>query len=685
MFYYLSIFKSFWVYEMIDFKKYISSSCIIKLFLNLIYFIFAILLVFSIIRIVFIVNTGFLQGALGENYSFSDIVRTLYNGIRYDGRLVAVTSIVYLLVYVFTPKTKRLLTTTILATIISAIVILISVINIGYYEIYKDTFNAVIYGLIHDDQEALIKTAMSGEYNIIFRSLVVIISTIVFIYAYRFFGKKMLKININSKVLSVILPLVSIYFIGVLMSSTLSLKGGSINWLITPAQNSFLRKVTPGALYNLDLVVKNYSALKKGNFNTYSGGLSPRETVSTFYGKEFGLNPINLNDLMKKEVEYGSINKVDHVFVIIGESFSNWQFDDIFDEIGLTSGIKELLKSENGKKINDFIMNSDGTIGAIDVMITGLYNTDMPITDMFGMIPEFSSSVKNMKNLGYNNYFYYFGSPAWRNLDRYTISQGFDKIYSIGDFDSKERGVWGVSDSIGFDYIINKTIKNKDKPSFNMIMTTSYHPPYDVPLKKYNVPVDNISKFLDERFPHENRIKGMNANVLGHAWYANNSIYNFIKEISEKLPNSLIVVTGDHFDRIYPSPNRNLRITNEVPFFVYGKNVKDAKFITEIGSQIDIMPTIYELIAPKGFEYYSFGKPLMTLDKNKDFDKDRIVYGYTTIANKNFIASINDEFMSLNDNITKNSVQDIIDKSLLKRKAGLSLSYYILYNGYDID
>lgn len=387
---------------------------------------------------------------------------------------------------------------------------------------------------------------------------------------------------------------------------------------------------------------------------------------------------------MKKNVAEGSPDKIKHIFVIIGESLSEWHFDDEFESVDLAAGLKEISSLPDGKKMPVFIQSAGGTIGTVDVMLTGLYNTDVPVSDMTGRIKNFSSSCAVFKKLGYENIFYYFGSPTWRRLDRYALSQGFDEIYSMADMDSSGRGVWGVYDDKGFDFVLEETLKRADEPTFSLILTTSYHPPYDVPVKDYGAPLEKMAEVLNRLYPEDKRHKEMNPEVMGHAWYADKVLRDFIREASEKLPDSLIVVTGDHFDRIHPSPARDLRTRNGVPLILYGKNVREAGFTAAAGSHVDIIPTVLELTAPEGFEYFSFGSPLLSLGKKAAPDENRIALGYGAVASGRYIAEDGGEVEYLNGAAPEAMDAEMIKTALLRKNMGMALSWYIIHKGYVI-
>lgn len=658
-------------------------ACVSRFFLNVLFFLFALMLLSSLCRLIFITNAGLLSGVV-EFSEISDILQALFGGARYDGRIMAPASLIYGLLYIVFSKYKRTIFLTVFAALCGFIVIFLSVCDYVYYEIYGDTFNSIILGLIYDDREAIFKTGMSGDYNILFRSLIVIFCTSFFTFIFYKIIKKLERVKINGTLTAFLIGVFSLYSIALLTASTWDFKGGSLDYLVTPPKNAFLRKAVPGPLRDIFVVYLNYEAIKGGSFENYAQGFTPDKAASIYFGGDFLGKEINLENLMKRSVLEGSPDKIKHIFVIIGESLSEWHFDKEFESVGLTSGLKEIASLPDGKKMPVFIQSAGGTIGTVDVMLTGLYNTDVPISNMIGRLKNFSSSPAIFKKLGYENTFYYFGSPAWRKLDRYALSQGFDKIYSMADMDSADRGVWGIYDDKGFDFVLKEIIKRADEPTFNMILTTSYHPPYDVPIKDYGVPLKKITELLNKFYPEDKRHKDMNPIIMGHAWYADKALKNFIREISEKLPDSLIVVTGDHFDRIHPSPVRDLRTRSSVPLIFYGKNIKEAVFTAEAGSHVDIIPTILELTAPKGFEYFSFGLPLLSLNKNTIPDKNRIALGFGTAASGRFIAEDNGNIEYINRGEPDKSDNETAKAALIRKNMGTALSWYIIYKGYNI-
>ncbi|MBF0445992.1 MAG: hypothetical protein HQL68_10425, partial [Magnetococcales bacterium] len=124
---------------------------------------------------------------------------------------------------------------------------------------------------------------------------------------------------------------------------------------------------------------------------------------------------------------------------------------------------------------------------------------------------------------------------------------------------------------------------------------------------------------------------------MGHFWYADKVVSNFIRSTEKRLPKPLFAITGDHFGRKHMSVKRPLYDSASVPLILYGKEVLTdiKKPKSEGGSQMDIVPTLLELTAPKGFVYHRMGRDLLTPAKQP------LGNAYKRIIGANFVYDIN--------------------------------------------
>lgn len=664
-----------------------------KTYIQIIIFLAYLLIIFGLCRIGFIIHSGILNSAItGTESSNSlpvlDIMQTLFSGFRYDGRLAAPAAFIFAVLYILFTFIKKAKTHAVIifTSLISYIIIIASFVNDTYYSIFNDTFNIILLGVIYDDQSAIFHTAVNSDYNALPKILASIILTAIAVLIYYKIYKKIEKINKTISIKQAVpLGILIIYVLILITSSTFNLQGGDLSYIVKLPENTFLKKTAPGALHDLDRVYRAYKDIKGESFEKYAGGKSIQQVMKIYFGDKY-TNQDNISSIMEQEILHNGKSNAKHIFLIIMESLSDYHLSEEFmNGGGIGNELTALANSNDGLKIPVFIQNGYGTIETMDMMITGLYGTYFPVSEMTGKIPCFDSSTgKIFKDLGYDTNFYYFGSSAWRKIGTYTVSQGFNKSYGMENIHNKQKSTWGIYDNEGFDFILESIDKNHDKPTFNMILSASNHPPYDIDTKKYyNIDTEKIKNFLDTNYPKEKRFQGITPEILTVTEFSIKSVADFIKKTYAKYPDSIFFVTGDHFDRNYPNPNRKIFTSTSVPLIIYGSGVSEYKLKYTAGSHKDIVPTIAAMTAHKGYKFHSFGQSLVTGDKNEKINKERIAIGAQSIANGRYI--FNGGGIEYFDSEEKNE-NDINTANMFwnKKKAGEALSWYIVNKGYNI-
>ena len=382
--------------------------------------------------------------------------------------------------------------------------------------------------------------------------------------------------------------------------------------------------------------------------------------------------PYDLYTLLSQTSHNPSDTKITHIFYIISESLSLWNFEPRLDAINLMRETKAIIKEGNALFFDKFLESADATGKSLESQLTGLFNFD--IAPLYGSLPIFETAISSMmKRLGYQTNFYFGGPNSFWKTISFAKSQGFDSAFQQSDMESLAhkktypapyKNEWGVNDEILFDFIGQNTTS---KPSFNMILTTSNHAPFDVPLESYGVPMDKLKAFI------KNHGFTIDPKKLGHIYWYDKMLARFIRDMAAKYPRSLFIITGDHYGRDYLTTNPDISITKQVPLIIYSPTLKPHK-TASIGSHLDIAPTIIELIAPKGFKYSSFGQPLASNDKTLKFPH-KLALGYYTIGTANALYSPEQSPI-----VFKDSSDDL--KELYKRlEQARALSWHLIFKG----
>lgn len=509
-----------------------------------------------------------------------------------------------------------------LASIVIFITVLASVARIPYFEQFHSSYNQMLFTAFHEDIYALY-ISMSHGFNLFPRLLAVIIITGIIIYIYEKYLSWSCAAIISKISVYLLLPLSLVILC---LISILSLYGGGLSWRTgTNWENA---GITSDKLLN-ESILDEYQAVYRAYVNQSRmlacNGLAftpedVKQLAQELTHKDGGNN---LAIYLAKTAPGPQIPKPDHIFIILSESYANWPYLEKYAKLPLTQHMHKLIQGPNSYYMGNLLPAGSSTVGALMTMTTGLANANLYLTTMPKALekPYLTATAPQFAKLGYHTNFWYAGPDTWENIREFTLAQGFQSFYGRGDLDPEATGsVWGADDKYLYQKILQDTTA---QPSFNIILNVSNHSPFTVNLDKENYPRSDIIKNLPKDKQNDEEL----IKELGHYWYSDKELYAFITAMQAKYPNSLFIIMGDHADRynIQTTPSKFERYA--IPLIILGNGISTKLFPGDAaGSQLDILPTIMNLIAPKGFQYYSIGQ---SLQQNKLGEN----YGFWITAN----------------------------------------------------
>lgn len=314
-----------------------------------------------------------------------------------------------------------------------------------------------------------------------------------------------------------------------------------------------------------------------------------------------------IDEVFGKQAEGSKIPKPRHIFIILGESYAQWPLLEPYGGLHIADGIKGIISQDNAVHIPAFVPNGAFTPMAVTAVVSGLSDVGLfPSYHPESYKGPYSTAIApQFKKLGYKVNFWYGGVSSWERIKAFVLAQGFDNFYGMGDFSSKSGNVWGSDDRYLFEGIASSF--TSDVPTLTVILTVSNHAPYSVDLAREGFDEGQTIAALPEEAKGDKEL----LKRLGHYWYTDRQIAEFVLKMHNKYPDSLFVITGDHADRtnISKTPTTFERYT--IPLVLYGAGINKQIIPANVaGSHINIAPTLIELIAPMGFVYYSEGKSL---------------------------------------------------------------------------
>ena len=180
-----------------------------------------------------------------------------------------------------------------------------------------------------------------------------------------------------------------------------------------------------------------------------------------------------------------------------------------------------------------------------------------------------------LREAGYQTYSLYGGDINFTTMRRFLVTTGWERLQWKADYTNEEQNSakWGVRDDITFNTLYEQiaaidTSATHTRHLFGF-STLSSHEPWDVPLKKLDLPIPNAFYYLDT------------------------CIGDFIDRLKQ-LPqwdNLLIIFLPDH-SIDYGPYTEAMQARNKIPMVWAGGAVKAPRKITKLCNQTDLAATL---------------------------------------------------------------------------------------------
>lgn len=492
--------------------------------------------------------------------------------------------------------------------------IFIYIVASEYFREYNDLFNHFLFGLVYDDTKAIFITIWK-EYNVVPNLLA---GVIIFAVSYplpRYF----MRLRVIPR--SIISwpedrsPAVKILFTLVILALIAFGVRGSFGIRVAQArdaavtEDAFLNKTVMNPFVSLKYALKRHRELMKGNgLKVFLPGGDVRGALKRYFSTSKDYATIDQYLHRTANGPAAGVVSPRHIFLVVMESYDTWPMLDEYRALSLAPQVKAL--GAKGLMLLDFLPASTGTMSSLATILTGMPDAGVQTNYQATASSPFPSSLATtFERLGYTTRFFYGGYLSWQKIDEFLHDQGFREIYGAPHIQQRaQTNEWGVDDRDLFNFVLQKV--DPGKPSLNVILTTTYHPPYDIDLEKEGFPLTEIPPDIQKIFDN----KSTDLNMLGHLWYSDKVVGEFVHKMDARADGpSLFVLTGDHSGRKHIKANPGVFESSTVPLVLYGPgSIGRIKSFPPgmAGSHIDIMPTLVEISAPRGFEYYSLGNDL---------------------------------------------------------------------------
>lgn len=514
---------------------------------------------------------------------------------------------------------------TIYTVIIASIYCIVYFFEIPYYFVFQSAYDLNVMNIFYDDYQAVILSAIN-DYHL----LECILGILICIFLNFYICKRIFKNNFYNmfkritdfKIMSLIMIFVicSLYLFVLLMRFGGSFTG--YNAIKYDNAQRFDNNLLNVAVLDSGQVVKRFFIIYK-QINSIKKeqifGNDLRYNIKLLDGNSEANDLKSAFRKIKQESPYFK-EKPKKIILIIGESFGNWPVLEKYQKMNLMPEYLSLMRSENSFTISEFLSDGANTGAAVTSLLSGLQANDLHINYLPQTYKEpYPTGLGiQMQKLGYKTCFWYGGFSDWQNIKKFVLSQGFDEFYGVDSYRCNEINVWGCSDKELFENVL-VGMKNeaKDEYVLHVILTTSNHAPYNIDIVKEGFPEQKVKKSLPDNVPNNKDAM----THLGYIWYTDKYIGKFVQDAKSINADTLFMITGDHSERFDFSGKASIEDRSSLPFLFYHNNIKKQDFSSSLcGSQLQIAPTLINLIAPVNFEYFALRDSL--------FDNNKYTYNF---------------------------------------------------------
>jgi len=473
-----------------------------------------------------------------------------------------------------------------------------------YYSYFQDHFNILVFAFIEDDTLALLRTFWKNYpiiWYLVFTGLAIWSLRKFINWAFRSLPSQ----PQNSSIAGFFLPVVSVLLVVLLFF----LARGSIGLFpLGPAdtvisRDPFLNHLSSNGIHALHRAFKLrrlQNVSWDSNLKNF-GYEDPKQAFADFYQIPLAQVPENPLQLFHQKTSVNPWARATHphVVVIVMESFGGFWLRFHSPQFNLLGELERHIQQDHFLK--NFLPATGSTVGSLSsLMISAPHRPvgNFLTESQYLQVPFRSSPARIFAKAGYETRFIYGGNPGWRDMNKFARFQGFEHVEGDVDMQAKlgpfkEVHDWGVYDEDVFRYV--KTIlQGATKPQMILVMTTTNHPPYQIP-STYQAPLQTPPPELKDRLVGDPQI--IEARFRTYL-YSTQKLGEFLTDLksSPLKDNTILAATGDHGFLLVNFSDEELLQKWTVPLFLYTPPAAQAQMPKEtFGSHMDIFPTLYNL------------------------------------------------------------------------------------------
>ncbi|WP_163969602.1 LTA synthase family protein [Oceanobacillus halotolerans] len=330
----------------------------------------------------------------------------------------------------------------------------------------------------------------------------------------------------------------------------------------------------------------------------------------------------NISPIPQDQRKQNGIAKDKNIIVIQAEAFQDFVVNLEIDGVEVTPFLNQLV--EEGLYFPNVYqqIGAGNTSDAEFLFNTSLYPAPWTATSETYGNKAIPSLPKLLTEIGYTSLTFHANEVTFWNRNQLYPALGFDDFYDIRFFGVEDMIGIGPSDEHVYQKAFPelKKLHDNQEPFYAQFVTLSSHHPFKIPEDKYVID-------LPERF-EETQV----GDYIESMSYTDKALKQFADQLKAEgmWEDSILVFFGDHFG-LKPDglSEQGTAILEEligheytfldqynIPFVVHTPGKTDGEVIETVGGQIDMMPTLANLMGMSLENHVYFGQDLINYPNN---------------------------------------------------------------------
>jgi len=389
--------------------------------------------------------------------------------------------------------------------------------------------------------------------------------------------------------------------------------------------------------FDRQMLVKNLGVF---NYHLYDGFLQAKTNMNRALADNSELAEVlNYTESIKRPVneEITGVAKGKNVFVISLESTQNFVINNKVDGKVITPFLNQLISQEDTYYFNNFYhQTGQGKTSDSEFLFeNSLYGLPRGAAFFTHAQNEYNGLPSLLKEKGYTTSVFHANNKSFWNRDVMYKNLGYDNYYSQSYYEvNNENSIgWGLKDQSFYEQSI-PYLKELSQPFYSKFITLTNHFPFSLEQE-------------DESIPEWTSNDGTVNRYFTTVRYEDEALKQFFERLKEEglYENSVFIIMGDHYGisqnhneamgqylgkEITPFVNTQLQ---QVPMIVHIPGETNGRTISNVSGQIDVKPTILNMLGIKPDKDIQFGSDLFTKDPDQfvvlrdgSFITDKYVY-----------------------------------------------------------